>query len=153
GEALSRVAGWLVAETLRAAPGRAWLAAAVTLGVAAAALQWLAHFADLERGLRRVEAFMTGPPRRADAERGKTWDYLGIRNLRIADAAAPGDLQRERWEAAALAFSKAAETSPSPRILLEWGTAELRLRNWEGAREIFRRVISLSPEEAHAWSG
>ena len=153
GQSLALVTAWLVGETLRAAPARAWLAAPAALGVAAAALQWLAHYADIDRGLARVEAFMTGPPRRADAERGKTWDYLGIRNLRIADAAARGDPQRERWEAAALAFSHAAETSPSPRILLEWGTAELRLRNWEGAREIFRRVTSLSPEEAHAWSG
>ena len=142
GEALSLVAAWLVAETLRAAPGRAWLAAAVTLGVAAAALQWLAHFADLERGLQRVEAFMTEPPRRSDAERGKTWDYLGIRNLRIG-----------RWDAAARSFSQAAETAPSPRILLEWGTAELRLARWAEARDIFRRVIAGSPDEANAWQG
>jgi tetratricopeptide repeat protein len=142
GESLSLVAAWLTGETLRAAPGRAWVAAPVALGVAAASLQWLAHYADIDRGLARVEAFMIGPPRRADAERGKTWDYVGIRNLRI-----------RRWDAAARAFSHAAETSPSPRILLEWGTAELRLQNWSGAREIFRRVIALSPEEAHAWSG
>jgi tetratricopeptide (TPR) repeat protein len=131
-----------VAETLRVSPGRSWLAAPVTLGVAAAALQWLAHFADLERGLGRVEAFMTEPPRRTDAERGKTWDYLGIRNLRIG-----------RWEAAASAFAHAAETAPSPRILLEWGTAELRLRHWIEARDLFRRVIASSPREANAWQG
>lgn len=142
GQALSLVTAWLVGETLRASPGRSWLAAAVTLGVAAAALQWLAHFADLERGLARVEAFMAEPPRRGDAERGKTWDYLGIRNLRLG-----------RWDAAARAFSHAAETAPSPRILLEWGTAELRRRNWMQARDLFRRVIAASPEEAHAWQG
>jgi len=142
GEALSLVTAWWVGETLRASPGRSWMASPVALGVAAAALQWLAHFADIDRGLERVEAFMTEPPRRADAERGKTWDYLGIRNLRLS-----------RWSAAALAFSRAAETAPSPRILLEWGTAELRLRNWYGARLIFRRVVSIVPEEAHAWSG
>jgi len=142
GQALSLVTAWLVGETLRAAPGRSWLAAAVTLGVAAAALQWLAHFADLERGLARVEAFMAESPRRGDAERGKTWDYLGIRNLRLG-----------RWDAAGRAFSHAAETAPSPRILLEWGTAELRRRNWVEACDLFRRVIAVSPEEAHAWQG
>jgi tetratricopeptide (TPR) repeat protein len=142
GQALSLVTAWLVAETLRAVPGRSWLAAAVTLGAAAAALQWLAHFADLNRGLERVEAFMTEPPRRGDAERAKTWDYLGIRNLRVG-----------RWDVAARAFANAAETAPSPRILLEWGTAELRIRNWGKAREVFRRVIASSPNEARAWQG
>ena len=85
---------------------------------------------------------MAEPPRRADAERGKTWDYLGIRNLRLG-----------RWDAAARAFSHAAETAPSPRILLEWGTAEMRRRNWAEARDLFRRVLATSPEEAHAWQG
>jgi len=142
GEALSLVTAWLVAETLRAAPGRSWLAAAVTLGAASTALQWLVHFADLERGLERVEAFMTEPPRRSDGERGKTWDYLGIRNFRL-----------RRWDAAARAFTHAAETAPSPRILLEWGTAELRRGNFSAAQPIFRRVIEVSPADIHAWSG
>jgi len=142
GVALSLVTAWLVAETLRAAPGRSWLAATVTLGVASAALQWLAHFADLERGLVRVEAFMNEPPRRSDGERGKTWDYLGIRNFRL-----------QRWDAAARALAHAAETAPSPRILLEWGTAELRRGDFRAAQPVFRRVIELSPADAHAWSG
>jgi tetratricopeptide (TPR) repeat protein len=102
----------------------------------------LLHFADLERGLDRVEAFMTEAPRRGDAERGKTWDYLGIRNFRL-----------RRWDRAAFAWSRAAETAPSPRILLEWGTAELRRGNWGPARDVFRRVLAVSPGEAHAWSG
>ena len=142
GQALSLLTAWLVAETLRAAPGRAWLAPGVALAAACAALQWLAHFADLERGLARVEAFMRETPRRTDGERGKTWDYLGIRNFRLG-----------RWDAAARALEHAAETAPSPRILLEWGTAELRRREFEKARGLFRRVIDVRPEEAHAWSG
>ena len=142
GQALSLLAAWLVAVTLRAAPGRPWLAASVAIGAAAPALQWLLHFSDVDRGLARVEAFMNEAPRRADAERGKTWDYLGIRNLRLG-----------RWDRAASAFSHAAETAPSPRILLQWGTVELRRRNFAPARELFRRVLALSPQDAHAWSG
>src|SRR5262249_18708413 len=106
GESLSLLTAWWVGETLRASPGRSWIAAPVALGVAAAALQWLTHYADIDRGLERVEAFMVEPPPRGDAERGETWDYLGIRNLRLG-----------RWSAAARAFSRAAETAPSPRIL------------------------------------
>jgi tetratricopeptide (TPR) repeat protein len=142
GQALSLVTAWLVGETLRLSPARAWLGVPVALGAAALSLQWLAHFTDLDRGLTRVEAFMTEPPRRPDGERGKTWDYLGIRNFRL-----------QRWAAAARAFERAAETSPSPRILLEWGTAELRRRNFGAARDQFRRVIAVRPDEAHAWSG
>ena len=142
GQALSLITAWLVGETLRKAPARAWLGVPVALGVAGFSLQWLVHFNDLDRGLTRVEAFMTEPPQRLDGERGKTWDYLGIRNFRL-----------QRWDAAARAFGFAAETSPSPRILLEWGTAELRRRNYGAARDQFRRVIAAIPDEANAWSG
>jgi tetratricopeptide (TPR) repeat protein len=142
GQALSLLTAWLVAETLGGSSRRPWLAVGVVLGAGCTALQWLVHFADIERGLARVEAFMTEPPRRADGERGKTWDYLGIRSFRL-----------RRWDAAARAFENAAETAPSPRILLEWGTSELRRGDHEKARGIFRRVLDASPEEAHAWSG
>jgi tetratricopeptide (TPR) repeat protein len=142
GQALSLLTAWLVAETLGGSSRRPWLAVGVVLGAGCTALQWLVHFADIERGLARVEAFMTEPPRRADGERGKTWDYLGIRSFRL-----------RRWDVAARAFENAAETAPSPRILLEWGTSELRRGDHEKARGIFRRVLDASPEEAHAWSG
>jgi len=141
GEALALIGAWLAGETLRGAPRFAWLGLAVALGVAAPAVQWLAHHADLDRGLERVAAFMLEAPPRTAAERGKTWDYLGIRNLRL-----------ERWDAAAAAFARAAETSPSPRILMEWATAETRRGHLREAQRIYGEIVARAPEDARAWT-
>jgi tetratricopeptide (TPR) repeat protein len=141
GESLSLVAAWLVAETLRAAPRFAWLGLAAALAAAAPATQWLAHHADLGRGLARVEALVSEAPRRTPDERAKTWDYLGIRNFHL-----------ERWDESARAFAHAAATAPSPRILREWANAEARGGRLEEARRICLEIVAKSPGEAGAWS-
>src|SRR5262249_28366716 len=112
GVALSLIVAWLVGETLRASRRFAWLAVAVFLGVAVPSLQWLVIHAASVRGLTRFRAFVTEPPQRPDAQRGTTWDFLGIRSYRL-----------ERYAEAEQAFTHAAETSPSPRILHEWAYA------------------------------
>jgi tetratricopeptide (TPR) repeat protein len=143
GAALSLVAAWLVAETLAEAPPRwGWLALAAPLACAAPTVQWLALHADVDRGLARVAAFLQEPPPRGDAERGKTWDFLGIRNAQLG-----------RWDASAEAMARAAETSPSPRVLLEWALAEQARGNDPVALEGFRRVTRLTPDDARAWYG
>jgi hypothetical protein len=141
GEALTLLAAWLVGETLRGAPRFAWLGLAAALAAAAPSMQWLAHNADLDRGLARVTAFMREPPARSAGERGKTWDYLGIRNFRLA-----------RWDAAAAALARAAETSPSPRILLEWATAETRRGDLAAAERVLDQAVLRSPEDGMAWT-
>jgi tetratricopeptide (TPR) repeat protein len=140
GESLALIAAWLIAETLRAAPRAGGLAVAVALGAAVPAVQWLAHHADLERGLARVEAFMREPPERTANERGKTWDFLGIRNFRLA-----------RWDAAVAALARAAETAPSPRILLEWATAETQRGDLEAAQRVYEQLVARSPDDVRAW--
>jgi tetratricopeptide (TPR) repeat protein len=142
GEALSLVSAWLAGQILRASPRFAWLALAASAGTLAPAVQWLANSADVDRGLARVAAFMREPPPRTPSERGKTWDYLGVRNFRLG-----------RLDASAEAFSHAVETAPSPRILLEWGTVEVRRGNLRAAEGIFRSVTERSPEEANGWAG
>ncbi|HEY6100125.1 MAG TPA: hypothetical protein VIW03_11880, partial [Anaeromyxobacter sp.] len=139
GESLSLVAAWLVAETLRAAPRFAWLGLAAALAAAAPATQWLAHHADLGRGLARVEALVREAPRRTPDERAKTWDYLGIRNFHL-----------ERWDESVRAFAHAAETAPSPRILREWANAEARRGRLDEARRIYLEIVAKSPGEAGA---
>src|SRR5262249_60197287 len=88
------------------------LGVAVTAAVAAPALQWLAHNADVNRGLARAEAAVREAPARAGSERASIWDYLGMRNYQL-----------ERWRAAADAFRHAVETAPSPRMLPQWAMA------------------------------
>ena len=141
GAALSLIAAWLVALALRA-PRWEWLAVAAPLACLAPTLQGLALHADADRGLARVEAFLLEPPRRGDAERGKTWDFLGIRNAQLG-----------RWDASAEAMARAAETAPSPRVLLQWALAEQSRGNDVAARDAFRRVTRLTPDDARAWYG
>jgi len=141
GVALSLLAAWAVARCL-GAPRHAWLAVPLTLAAAVPSIQWLAHNADVDRGFARVRALMLEPPARAPAERGTTWDFLGIRNFRL-----------ERWGEAAVAFSKAAETSPSPRILQEWALAETMRRNYAMAQHLYHRMLEKAPENTLGWLG
>jgi tetratricopeptide (TPR) repeat protein len=142
GVALSLLAAWYASRALRGAGRMAWLAVAVSLGAAAPAVEWLAHNADQERGFQRVRALMAEPPRREKSERGNTWDYLGIRSFRL-----------ERWDDAAEAFSNAASTSPSPRILQEWALTETMRGRFTDAADLYRRMLEKSPDSALGWLG
>jgi hypothetical protein len=142
GAALALVAAWVVGETLRGAGARRWLAVAATFAVASPALQWLAHFTDVDLGFRRVEAFMSEPPTRTGVERGTSWDYLGVRNFRL-----------ERWPAAAHALAKAAETEPSPRILQQWALAETMHEDLHEAQRVYHLLVAKDPGNPSAWLG
>lgn len=141
GAATSLVVAWLVGETLRAG-ARPWLAVAVIAGVAVPSLQWLAHYADLERGLARAEAFMTEPPRRTDTDRAGTWDFIGLRNFRL-----------DRYAEAGRALGHAAETAPSPRILLELAMSETRAENFGAAQAAYRRMLGRDSTLVYGWRG
>lgn len=142
GVAISLLAAWYASRALRGAGRAAWIAVAVSLGVAAPAVEWLAHNADQDRGFRRVRALMAEPPRREKSERGNTWDFLGIRAFRL-----------ERWDDAAEAFSNAASTSPSPRILQEWALTETMRGRYSEAAALYRRMLEKSPESPLGWLG
>jgi hypothetical protein len=142
GVALSLLAAWLVGETLRDARRFAWLAVAATLGVVVPAVQWLIVHADTDRGLARVRAFVLEPPARPASQRGTTWDYLGIRSYRL-----------ERYADAEEAFAHAAETSPSPRILQEWGLAATMTGDLRTAQRAYQRLLAKQPENDLGWLG
>jgi len=141
GSALSMLTAALVAETLRRA-ARPWLAVAVTLAVAAPALQWLAHHADADRGIARALAAVREPPARAGSERASIWDYLGMRNYQL-----------ERWRDSAGAFRHAVETAPSPRMLQQWAMAETMAGDLEAAREAYHRQLEKEPDSYGGWMG
>jgi len=142
GVALSLIVAWLVGETLRDTRRFAWLAVAVALGVAAPAIQWLAVHTDTVRGLARVRAFVTDPPERPPAQRGTTWDFLGIRSYRL-----------DRFPEAQAAFARAAETSPSPRILHEWALAAAMAGDDPTARIAYVRLLEKDPANHLGWLG
>jgi tetratricopeptide (TPR) repeat protein len=142
GVAISLLVAWTVGMALGALPRHAWLAVAVTLAAAAPTLQWLAHHVDQERGFARVRAFMNEPPPRTPAERGTTWDYLGIWAFNL-----------ERWDEAAEAWKQAGETSPSPRILQQRALAETMRQNYGGARDAYHQMLEKAPGNALGWLG
>ena len=142
GLAASLVSAWLVGETLRRAPRWEWLGLAVLLGAAAPTTQWLVHNADLPRGLERIEAFLREPPSRGPTERGTTWDFLGIRYAQLL-----------RWDESAAALAHAAETSPSPRVLLQWAMAEQARGDERTAQRVYRRAAAVAPTDPRAWFG
>jgi hypothetical protein len=142
GVAVSLIVAWLAAETLRDSRRFAWLAVAVTLGVAVPSLQWLLVHSDSVRGLKRVRAFVTEPPVRPPAQRGTTWDFLGIRSYRL-----------ERYAEAEEALSHAAETSPSPRILHEWAYAAAMAGHDRAAQQAYQKMLAKDPGNNLGWFG
>ncbi len=142
GIVVALLAAWLAGETLRRAPAFAWVGVGVVLAAAMPSVQWLAHQTDVDRGLARVAALMDGPPARSPEERGKTWDYVGVRNF-----------NRERWEESARAFARAAETQPSARVLVKWAMAETMRGDARAAQRIYLRAIARDPAVVIAWQG
>lgn len=142
GATLSLLAGWGAARTLEARPRGAWLGAPIAAGAAVPALLALLHAADLERGLARIEAWLAGPPARAIEERAKTWDFLGIRYAQL-----------DRWDRSAQAMARAAQDAPSPRILLQWASAEQARGADRAAQAVYRRLLAAAPEERRGWYG
>jgi hypothetical protein len=170
GVAVSLLAAWSVAQVLRAAPRHAWLAVAITLSAIVPVLQWLVHHTDVERGLTRVRAFLLEPPRRGDAERGSTWDFVGIWSFRLGnDRLDAGDAAgaERRWSEAAAAWEQASATAPSPRILQQWAIAETMTGNqrfagadraaatlhYRKAAVIYRRMLDKDSGNALGWLG
>ena len=139
---LSLLTAWLVALVVREVPAWRWLCVPVALGAAVPSVQWLMHNADLERGLARVEAYLREPPARQEEERAKTWDFLGIRYAQL-----------DRWDRSAEAMAHAAELAPSPRMLLQWASAEQARGNDAGAQAAYRRLLEIAPDEARGWYG
>lgn len=142
GVALAALAAWLAGEALRAAPARAWVAPALVVALAVPALQWVAHQADLERGIARVEAFVREAPARPPAERAYTWDFVGTRWN-----------QTDNYPASAEAFRRACEDAPSPRMLLQWAVAEVLAGNLREGIAAYRRHLEKDPRSLAGWLG
>ncbi len=139
---LSLMSAWLVSLAARGARGWAWLCVPALLGAAAPSVQWLLHNADRMRGLERVETYLREPPPRSEEERAKTWDFLGIRYAQL-----------DRWERSAAAMAEAAALAPSPRVLLQWASAEQARGNDVAAQDVYRRLLRLAPGETRGWYG
>jgi len=134
-------AAWALGRTLLDEPRLAWLGVAAVLAAASATLTWLVHFGDVDRGIARVEAFVAEPPARDTAALAGAWDFLGFRRLDLG-----------RTAEAASAFEHAAELVPTPRVLREWASVELRRGDWSAVVAIWERLLARDPANVAAWS-
>jgi tetratricopeptide (TPR) repeat protein len=140
GMTLSLLTAWLVARALERSPRYAWVAVAAVLGAVAPSLQWLVHESDVNRGLDRVERFLSERPPRTASELARAWDYLG---WRLTDLG--------RFDGAAEAFARLATVQPSPRVMRQWATTEALRGNPQRAQEIYRRMLARFPDVTAGW--
>jgi hypothetical protein len=139
---LSAVTAFGVARFLASAPRRAALAPGIALAALVPTALWLYTTHHPEYSLPRIEAYASGPPPRSAVERASIWDFLGTRALAEYHAAD-----------AARAYARAADAAESPRLLYQWGTAEILLGDVARADSLFRRSVSRDSEFAPAWRG
>ena len=139
---LSLMTAWLISLAARGARGWAWLCVPAVLGCAVPSIQWLVHHTDRVRGLERIETYLREAPARPEAERAKAWEFLGIRYAQI-----------ERWERSAEAMAQAAALAPTPRVLLQWASAEQTSGDDRAAQDVYRRLLTIAPDETRAWYG
>lgn len=138
----SVVTAFGIARFMAESPPRTWLTPALILASLAPSLGWLIVLHRPEWSRPGIEAFVAGPPIRPAAERAAIWDFLGTRALAL-----------RRPEVAAPAFAQAAAAASSPRLLYEWGTAELMRGRLATADSLFRRAALRDPDFAPAWRG
>ncbi len=142
GAAAALLAAWCVARMVDEAPRFAWLALPLTLASAVPTLDVMLSHQDLDRGLARAHALLDEPPRRSEAHRLATLDFIGMRSLRAW-----------RWNEAADAFGRLAESAPHPRALVLWGTAAAIARDDASAELAFRTLVERAPDHPLGWVG
>ncbi len=142
GVALSLLSAAALGAAIARTRRHAWVAVSLCIVVVCSSIQWLAHHRDLDLGLRRMRGFASESPRRTPPERGKIWDYVGVRTFRAG-----------RYAEAAQAFEKATETSPSPRILHQWALALSLTRDHSRSRDVYRTLTARDPSNPLAWLG
>lgn len=142
GMTISLLAAFALARLVsRAGPWR-WVCVPAALAAFSASAQWLALHSDADEGLARARAIVTEPPAREENERAGVWDYMGVRYFRLG-----------RWSESAEAFSHAAESAPSPRMLQEWAMAETMAGQLREAQQVYHRLIEKDPKNVSAWLG
>ncbi len=97
--------------------------------------------ANAPASLRRIEAWVQGPPERGGVARSATWDFLSTRAFTDA-----------RYDDAARAGEAAVASAPNPRYFLQWGMAETMRGDDAKAQALYRRAVELNPDFTTAWA-
>jgi tetratricopeptide (TPR) repeat protein len=135
------LAAWAIAEFVSQAPENSRFGAAAVTTALALTIAWLALAHDVDRGVARVEAFVREPPTRSARDVAGAWDFLGFRLLELG-----------RVDASAYAFERVADLQPTPRVLRQWASVELRRGNWDAVAAIWRGLLERDPANVRLWS-
>jgi hypothetical protein len=146
GAAVAVASAWTAARWLEpeGATGRAsrGAAMAVALSVAVPFALSLAAATDLDRGFRRAEAIVTGPPARSATQRASVLDWIGLRAL-----------NESRYDVARAAYARLCAETPIPHALELWGASALMDRRPEEAQRAFATLVERAPAEPIGWFG
>jgi hypothetical protein len=118
-----------------------WLARAALVG-GALGLALVVCYANPDTGLRRVRAYLAGPPVRDASTRSLGWDFL------IGPY-----VKRERYEDAETCLREAISLAPHRRLFLTWGLIEMRLRRPAEVARAYAEMTERWPDDALAWYG
>jgi hypothetical protein len=120
----------------------AWIATVLVATTMASSVQWLAHFNDSARGLRRAMAFATESPRRPDDELAQLWDLIGYRAFRTKD-----------WPTAVRASVATVELAPHERTWLMLAIAYTYAKDHRSAQALYLKLSGMYPESPVVWLG
>jgi len=120
----------------------AWVATVLVATTIASSVQWLAHFNDSARGMRRAMAFATESPRRPPDELAQLWDLIGYRAFRMKD-----------WPTAVRASVATVELAPHERTWLMLAIAYTYARDHRAAQALYLRLSGMYAESPVVWLG
>jgi len=114
----------------------------IALAVVVPTVQILLVQHNSNNGLKRVAAYASETPVRAEGELGRTWDFLTLRKFVLRD-----------WRGAAAASARAVSYSPSPRLLLMQGISSAYVGDYAGAVRAYGQAAQRDTLLAEAWLG
>ena len=133
--------GTLAARLPAGRPRSRWLARAALVG-GALGMAVIVSYAHPDSGLRRVRAYLTGPPLREASTRSLGWDFLIGPYMRLG-----------RYDDAEACLREAIALAPHRRLFLTWGLIELRLRKPTEVARAYTEMTRRWPDDALAWYG
>ena len=142
GAAFAVASAWAVARGLARVPRAGAIATALAASVAVPFVLMLASLTDLDRGVKRADSLLAGPPQRSATHRASVLDWMGLRAL-----------NEERYELARDAYRRLCLETPVPRALKLWGASALIADSPREAQGAFTRLLERVPADPVGWYG
>jgi hypothetical protein len=119
-----------------------WLGPGILAACLVPAVQWMLHFHDPVRGLRRVQAFAVEAPARPAGELAPLWDFIAYRAFRLRE-----------WSVAVEASEQSVRHAPHERALIMLAIARTYAGDHRGAQAIYMDLTERYPNEPVIWLG